>query len=166
MLPVGSAFLVLFSEKFPSYRLVDVRCMNADVYPDFRPCRFNDVHICSMKGPDTAWGRFAVLLDLTRDEHLLFYLSRKSRLAGDFGDVVSYQVLSSGVQSLLQRPACLPKSSRMVLQGLPPWGVRAHLSPAPGAGKPILCCKPHLKTGSSIVVSHLPGRVWSQSPCP
>ena len=103
MLSVGSALLLLFSEKIPSNVLVYVRRVDADVDPDFCARRFNDVDIRSVKRTDTARGRFTVLLGLTRDEHLFFYLSRKSRLAGDFGYVVSDSdhVVPSGIQGFV-----------------------------------------------------------------
>ena len=68
MLSIGSAFLVFFSEKVPTYVLVNVRRVNADVYPYLCARWFNDVDIRSVKGTDTARGRFAVFLGLTRDE--------------------------------------------------------------------------------------------------
>ena len=60
MLPIGSAFLVFFSEKIPSDVLVSMCRMNTDVYPDLCASRLNDVDIRSVQRTDPARGRFAI----------------------------------------------------------------------------------------------------------
>ena len=72
-------------------------------------------------------------------------------------------------RSLVHHAACLPKGSRMrghFPPPPPPRKVLPHRCPVRGARYPSLWHKPSLKTGSSRVVSHLPGKQWSHSPWP
>ena len=67
---------------------------------------------------------------------------------------------------LVQHAACLPYGSRMCWQRFPPGGVRPHCCPVPGAGNPSRWFMPNRNTGSRRVVSNLPGKQCSHSPCP
>ena len=81
-----------------------------------------------MKWSDAARGRFAIFLGLTWDERFLLDLCRESRLAGDFGDVVPYQIMTFGVEAFVAEASIHPGRDCRVC---PPWGVRPHLLSAP-----------------------------------
>ena len=159
-LAVCLAFGLLFSEKFLGYIEFWTYSVDFDIQPRFRPLGFNDVYVCSMDESDTARGKLAVSHDLIRNKHGLFSGGCEASLPGRFGNQICVW------RPLVQHAACLPKESRICVHCLPFGAVLPHLCPVPGAGYPNLWHKPSQNTGSSRVVSHLPGKQWSHSPWP
>ena len=114
----------LFSEKLFGHIEIQVDRVDLHIQPELGALRFNDVHVSSVDGPDTAQGRLSILLDLVRDKHGLLSGGCQACLPGKFGYKVSDAVMPAGVEAF--GATC----------GMPPIGVEnmgASLAPRGGA---------------------------------
>ena len=121
-LAICPAFRHFFSEKFFSHIQVDVDSVDLHVQPELGALRFNDVHVSTVDGSDTARGRLSILLNLIRNEHGLLSSGRQACLPGKFGYEVSNAIMSACVKAFCATRSMSAVRIKDVLASLAPRG--------------------------------------------
>ena len=127
----------LFSEKFSGHIEIQVDSVDLHIQPELGALRFNDVHVSSLDGSDTARGRLSILLDWIRDEHGLLSGGCQACLPGKFGYKISDAVMPAGVEAFGATSGMPSIGVENVGASLAPRGGCGHIvAPSPEPGIP------------------------------